>query len=124
MDPDPRTFKRLEEQFCEGRGPLGWGFGPDPKMFEQVFMMSHSPRQNFKHHSIQDTDSPLTPTPTPPHTPQTKLLNGQKLQGTLTSNEVAEIITRRGWEADYPLFVTIDKIVTGALPPTDIVRYR
>eukprot|EP00798_Chlamydomonas_sp_ICE-L_P022252 gene22252-29322_t len=35
-----------------------------------------------------------------------ELLGGQKLQGTLTANEVYEIIEMRGWELEYPLFTT------------------
>ena len=37
---------------------------------------------------------------------EAKLLNGQKLQGVLTSDEVQAILFRRGWEKDYPLFTT------------------
>lgn len=41
------------------------------------------------------------PLPGPTHrccAVQARLLGGQKLQGTLTSNEVQEILMRRGWE--------------------------
>jgi hypothetical protein len=37
---------------------------------------------------------------------EVKLLNGQKLQGVLTSNEVQAILFRRNWEKEYPLFTT------------------
>ena len=57
-----------------------------------------------------------TPAPPPPPPPrparppapclQAELLHGQKLQGTLTAEEVAVILQRRGWEAEYPLFTT------------------
>lgn len=57
-------------------------------------------------------------------TPQAELLNGQKLQGVLTSNEVQEIIARNGWEASFPLFTTINAIVNGRLEPSAVVRYR
>ncbi|GBF87939.1 glycerol-3-phosphate dehydrogenase [Raphidocelis subcapitata] len=51
------------------------------------------------------------------------LLKGQKLQGVLTSNEVQEILVARGWETDYPLFTTVNRIVTGRNPPTDITNF-
>lgn len=53
-----------------------------------------------------------------------ELLNGQKLQGVLTSNEVQEIITNKQWEAQFPLFTTTNRIITGKLEPKDIVRYN
>jgi glycerol-3-phosphate dehydrogenase (NAD+) len=52
-----------------------------------------------------------------------RLLNGQKLQGVLTSNEVQEILELRGWEKDFPLFTTVNAIVNGTLPPADVVRF-
>lgn len=48
-----------------------------------------------------------SPHPHPPFTflsPQATLLHGQKLQGVLTSQEVQEILRRKGWEQEYPLF--------------------
>ena len=48
----------------------------------------------------------LPPHPHPAVLLQTSLLNGQKLQGVLTSDEVQAILGRRGWQADYPLFTT------------------
>ncbi len=55
---------------------------------------------------------------------EAELLNGQKLQGVLTSDEVQTVLRARGQEADFPLFTTINKIVHGEIPPEDIVRYR
>lgn len=50
------------------------------------------------------------------------MLNGQKLQGVLTSDEVQEILKMKRWEAHYPLFTTINRIVNGYLPPSWILR--
>ena len=30
---------------------------------------------------------------------------------------------RRGWETDYPLFTTVNRIVTGRNPPVDITKF-
>uniref|UniRef100_A0A7D7QY02 Glycerol-3-phosphate dehydrogenase [NAD(+)] n=1 Tax=Chlamydomonas raudensis TaxID=284013 RepID=A0A7D7QY02_9CHLO len=51
------------------------------------------------------------------------LLNGQKLQGVLTSNEVQEILEIRGWEKEYPLFTTINAIVNGKVPPVSVTHF-
>jgi glycerol-3-phosphate dehydrogenase (NAD+) len=50
------------------------------------------------------------------------MLNGQKLQGVLTSDEVQEILHTRGWELDFPLFTTINRIIHGEVPPDMILR--
>lgn len=42
---------------------------------------------------------------------ESEVLKGQKLQGTLTSNEVQEILRARGWEKEYPLFTTVNRWV-------------
>jgi glycerol-3-phosphate dehydrogenase (NAD+) len=34
-----------------------------------------------------------------------------------------EILRARGWEQEYPLFTTVNRIVNGVFPPTDIVNY-
>jgi glycerol-3-phosphate dehydrogenase (NAD+) len=52
------------------------------------------------------------------------LLNGQKLQGVLTSTEVQTVLERNGWEKQYPLFTAVNAIVQGLFRPQDIVRYR
>ncbi|KAI3425907.1 hypothetical protein D9Q98_007879 [Chlorella vulgaris] len=55
---------------------------------------------------------------------EVKLLNGQKLQGVLTSNEVQAILFRRNWEKEYPLFTTVNRIVNQQLPASAVVGYR
>lgn len=55
---------------------------------------------------------------------EAELLKGQKLQGVLTSNELQELLRTKGWEKDFPLFRTINRIVNGLIPPQDIVRFR
>jgi glycerol-3-phosphate dehydrogenase (NAD+) len=52
------------------------------------------------------------------------LLNGQKLQGVLTSMEVQTVLERNGWEKQYPLFTAVNAIIQGLYGPKDIVRYR
>ncbi len=52
------------------------------------------------------------------------VLNGQKLQGVLTSNEVQEVLETKGWEKEYPLFTAVNAITRGLFPPKDIARYR
>lgn len=54
---------------------------------------------------------------------EVKLLNGQKLQGVQTSDEVQEILKARGWEQDYPLFTTINRIVQNSIEPNYVVNY-
>lgn len=34
-----------------------------------------------------------------------------------------EILRVRGWEQEYPLFTTVNRIINGHFPPTDIVNY-
>uniref|UniRef100_A0A0C5IM46 Glycerol-3-phosphate dehydrogenase [NAD(+)] n=1 Tax=Dunaliella tertiolecta TaxID=3047 RepID=A0A0C5IM46_DUNTE len=53
-----------------------------------------------------------------------EMLNGQKLQAVLTSDEVQEILHARGWELEFPSFTTINRIIHGEVPPTMILRYR
>ncbi|PSC74868.1 glycerol-3-phosphate dehydrogenase [Micractinium conductrix] len=55
---------------------------------------------------------------------EAQLLGGQKLQGALTSDEVQEILRRRGWERDYPLFTTVNRIVKALLPASSITEYK
>lgn len=52
------------------------------------------------------------------------VLKGQKLQGVLTSNEVQEVLEKRGWEKKYPLFTAVNAITRGMFPAKDIARYR
>lgn len=55
---------------------------------------------------------------------EAELLNGQKLQGVLTSNELQELLHRKGLVEEFPLFVTINRIVNGHIPPEDLVRFQ
>ncbi|CAB9524155.1 3-phosphate dehydrogenase [Seminavis robusta] len=55
---------------------------------------------------------------------ETDLLNGQKLQGVLTSEEVQSVLSSKGWQNQYPLFSTVNAIVRGRLEPKDISRFR
>uniref|UniRef100_C5H3W1 Glycerol-3-phosphate dehydrogenase [NAD(+)] n=1 Tax=Dunaliella viridis TaxID=140095 RepID=C5H3W1_9CHLO len=52
------------------------------------------------------------------------MLSGQKLQGVLTSDEVQEILHARGWELEFPLFTTINRIIHGEVPVNMLLRYR
>mmetsp|Transcript_21495 Transcript_21495/g.25889 ORF Transcript_21495/g.25889 Transcript_21495/m.25889 type:complete len:115 (+) Transcript_21495:1-345(+) len=52
-----------------------------------------------------------------------ELLNGQKLQGVLTCQEVQQLIHAKGWEKQFPLFTTIHKIVNKQLDPSELVNY-
>lgn len=54
---------------------------------------------------------------------QRELLAGQKLQGVLTSNEVQAVLRLRNWEADFPLFTTVNKIVNRELEPADVTHF-
>ncbi|KAI8081613.1 glycerol-3-phosphate dehydrogenase [NAD+] [Halteromyces radiatus] len=51
-----------------------------------------------------------------------ELLNGQKLQGTLTSMEVNEFLTARNMTAEFPFFTTVYRIVYKNAPVESIVR--
>ncbi|KAG2217468.1 hypothetical protein INT45_011904 [Circinella minor] len=51
-----------------------------------------------------------------------ELLNGQKLQGTLTAKEVNEFLTARNMVKDFPLFTTVYRIIYQGLEPEAIVR--
>jgi glycerol-3-phosphate dehydrogenase (NAD+) len=58
------------------------------------------------------------------HEIETELLNGQKLQGVLTSFEVQEVLEKQGIVDQFPLFTTINRICKQELMPEDIVRYK
>jgi glycerol-3-phosphate dehydrogenase (NAD+) len=55
---------------------------------------------------------------------ETELLKGQKIQGTLAAIEVYEILKEEGILEEFPLFVTIYKIVKRELQPKDIIGYK
>ena len=52
------------------------------------------------------------------------LLGGQKLQGVLTSHEVQQVLSSRGWEKEYPLFTTVNAIIKGFCKPDEIIEFR
>jgi len=52
------------------------------------------------------------------------LLKGQKLQGVLTSFEVQSVLNANHWQHEYTLFSTVNAIVTGKVPPEDIIKFR
>jgi glycerol-3-phosphate dehydrogenase (NAD+) len=47
----------------------------------------------------------------------------EQVQGVTTSNEVQYLLKKKGWEKDYPLFTTINRVVNGKLDPTWIMKY-
>jgi len=52
-----------------------------------------------------------------------ELLNGQKLQGTLTAKEVYEILSANGKTNEFPMFMTIYKICFERLDPWKIISF-
>ncbi|KAJ4809953.1 Glycerol-3-phosphate dehydrogenase [NAD(+)] [Rhynchospora pubera] len=50
------------------------------------------------------------------------VLQGQKLQGVLTAQELFEVLIDRGWEDQFPFFITVNKICTMQLPPRSILQ--
>ncbi|XP_050297873.1 glycerol-3-phosphate dehydrogenase [NAD(+)], cytoplasmic isoform X1 [Anthonomus grandis grandis] len=50
-----------------------------------------------------------------------ELLNGQKLQGPYTAEEVNYMLQNKGMEEKFPLFTAIHKICTGLLEPKDFI---
>jgi len=53
---------------------------------------------------------------------ESDLLNGQKLQGTLTAKEVHHVLTSRGMLDEFPLMKTIHEIAYEGKPIEDIVH--
>jgi len=53
-----------------------------------------------------------------------ELLNGQKLQGVLTSHEVQEILHKHKIERKFPLFTTINRIVSRQIDVSKIVEFQ
>jgi len=51
---------------------------------------------------------------------ETELLNGQKLQGTITAADIMTALKGRGCEDEFPMFVTIYNIAFTGAPLSDI----
>eukprot|EP00298_Acanthocystis_sp_HF-20_P000794 c11137_g1_i1.p1 GENE.c11137_g1_i1~~c11137_g1_i1.p1 ORF type:complete len:368 (+),score=126.40 c11137_g1_i1:36-1106(+) len=51
-----------------------------------------------------------------------EILNGQKLQGTLTSKEVYTVLSSRNLTSHFPLFTVVYEIVYNSLPPSELIR--
>lgn len=51
-----------------------------------------------------------------------ELLNGQKLQGTLTALEVHEFLAPRNMVSEFPLFDTVYRIIYEGAPVESIIR--
>jgi len=51
-----------------------------------------------------------------------RLLNGQKLQGTATAEEVHAFLKARGSVDKYPLFHKVYRIAFEGLPPAELVK--
>ena len=49
-------------------------------------------------------------------------LNGQKLQGTITSKDVSVVLKAKGLEKDFPLFTNIHEIAFEGKPPESIIE--
>lgn len=52
---------------------------------------------------------------------EAKELNGQKLQGTSTAQEVYSFLKKQGLEKEYPLFTAVRDIIEGKYPTTDLL---
>ena len=50
------------------------------------------------------------------------MLNGQKLQGTITSKDVSVVLKAKGLEKDFPLFTKIHEIAFEGKPPESIIE--
>jgi glycerol-3-phosphate dehydrogenase (NAD+) len=55
---------------------------------------------------------------------EAQMLNGQNLQGVLTSDEVQSVLDKRSWQAEYPLFTAVNAIANGMASPKEIVHFR
>lgn len=53
---------------------------------------------------------------------ETEMLNGQKLQGTITSKDVQICLASKGAEKDFPLFNTINQIAFHGMDPKKVVE--
>jgi len=53
---------------------------------------------------------------------EARMLNGQKLQGTITSKDVSTVLKAKGLEAEFPLFTRINEIAFEGKPASSIVE--
>lgn len=53
---------------------------------------------------------------------ETELLNGQKLQGTITAQDVMTCLTAKQAQGQFPLFATVYNIAFKGLAPANIVK--
>lgn len=51
-----------------------------------------------------------------------ELLNGQKLQGTITTEQVHKLLSAKGIVDDFPLFNTVYKITFEGLPAEELTQ--
>ena len=51
------------------------------------------------------------------------LLNGQKLQGTITAKDVSTVLKAKGLEAEFPLFTRINAIAFEGMPASEITTF-
>ena len=51
-----------------------------------------------------------------------RLLNGQKLQGTITSKDVSTVLKTKKMEAEFPLFTRIFEIAFEGKPVSSIIE--
>ena len=54
---------------------------------------------------------------------ETDLLNGQKLQGTITAKDVSTVLKAKGLEAEFPLFTRINAIAFEGMPASEITTF-
>ncbi|XP_013779663.1 glycerol-3-phosphate dehydrogenase [NAD(+)], cytoplasmic-like [Limulus polyphemus] len=52
---------------------------------------------------------------------EAEMLEGQKLQGPETADAVHRVLKKQNLEEHFPLFVVVNKIFTGQLPPTELI---
>jgi glycerol-3-phosphate dehydrogenase (NAD+) len=53
---------------------------------------------------------------------EVEMLNGQKLQGPFTAEEVNYMLKSKGMESRFPFFTAIHRICVGELKPKDLIN--
>lgn len=51
------------------------------------------------------------------------MLNGQKLQGPFTAEEVNYMLKAKDMERRFPLFTAVHRICTGEIKPAELIEY-